>query len=350
MMMKKAFLIVTITAVSLFVPMHKSGIQLVSADIMVQFVFNNGEGPSDTVYCSKNDYEKIDKIFQSKNINTAHRHLRSTKYHHPPRTDTIETVSRELRTYSRYCKNYCAKYAPGTCRTTNCLGYRRRHRRRSLNKRAPSDPVDHTVTCREGLIYVHTKLNELISKKSISNSCQRFINNHTRIATCYDDVVYGEVEGYRIWNLSANATNSTNNNSTMIATSNNGNAYGNTPSSLLFESYIMDTSGRSGYAFCRSTTFNVEVMTNECVDRVQIIIEGPHQYHLDRTDSDMPFTVFTTTTNTTTSGKTKVITNMGKMIIQMGQTVPHVGIYNITILPDSILTKKKQFDFSILDC
>jgi hypothetical protein len=46
--------------------MYESGVQVVTADIVVQFVFNKGEGPSAKAYCTKSENEKIDKIFKWK--------------------------------------------------------------------------------------------------------------------------------------------------------------------------------------------------------------------------------------------------------------------------------------------
>ena len=330
--------IITKTCIILLLSLYESVIQEVSADIMVQFVFNNGESPNDTVYCSKSDNEKIDKIFQWKSIN--HRHLRRATTDDYHTTNTNEAMTRELRTYPRSCKNYCAYYATGTCRATNCLGYGGR----SLGKIGKSDTSggNQAEKCKEGLTITQMKLNELISKNSVSNSCKLFLQNTTRTSTCYDDVVYGEVEGYRIWNLT-----STNSNSTSTINS-NGNAYGQRSSSLLFESYTMNTGsgssgGGGGYAFCRTTVFNIEVMTNECVDHAHITIRGPNQYHIDRTESYIPFTIFSSTTTDSLN------INQKKQIL-MGQTVPYIGTYNVTIVPDGIATKMKQFDFSILDC
>jgi hypothetical protein len=241
-----------------------------------------------------------------------------------------QNSTRELRTFSNYCKNYCANYATGTCRATPCLGYRRR----SLNKSGNSTK-DHAKTCQEGIAATQIQLNELITKNSISDSCKLFINNITRTSTCYDDVVYGEVEGYRVWNLTAD--------SNVTNTSGNGNAYGIRAPSLLFESYTMNTVD-GGYAFCQTTVFNIEIMTNACVDHAQITVHGPNQYHFDRKESYSPFTLFTsstTTDNTDINQKSKIL---------LGQTLPYVGTYNITIVPDGIRTKTKQFDVTILDC
>lgn len=312
MMSLGSYVLFTITTLSLL-SIYESAFQLVSAEIMVQFVFNNGQSPSSMTSCSKTDIEKIDKIFNA----IYRRNLRSTattdEY---PTSSRIETVPRELRTVPKYCKNYCANYAPGTCRTTKCLGYRR-----SL-KASKATQLDNT--CNESLTSINKQLDELISKNAVSSTCKIYLSNSARNTTCNDDVVHGEVEGYRIWNTTSTGSN------------------GKKSPNVLFESKDMAT-GSGGYAFCQTTVFNIEVMTNECVDNAQMIVRGPNKYYSNRREGFIPFTIFTSSSTDNTD------IQKGKIML-MGQKVPRIGTYIVTIIPDGISTKMKQFDFTILDC
>jgi hypothetical protein len=201
------------------------------------------------------------------------------------------------------------------------MGYRRSLGRVGRNEQ--SVPVNVAKTCSESLTLMQTQLDALISNNMVSAPCQLFLKNSTRVATCYDDVVYGEVEGYRIWNLTSSSR-------------------GQSSPYILHESDNMNIDS-GGYAFCKRTVFNVEVMTNDCVENVQIITLGPKSYKLDRTEGYQPYTVFSGTTSDNTDIST------GKIIL-LGHTMPCVGSYSVTIIPDGIPTKKKQFNFTILDC
>lgn len=301
--------IFTIIVISSLLSMYESVIKVVSADVMVRYVFNNGVSPKADTYCSDSDNGKIDEIFK---LGSNRRHLRHN--------NAKEAMPRELKTYPRYCKNNCVKYAPGTCRATNCLGFRRSLNR--VGRREASVPAEHAQTCSESLTTIQKQLDELILKNLVSNTCKVFLKNSTRTSACYDDVVYGEVEGYRIWNLTSSRS-------------------GKSSPFILYESDNMTISG--GYEFCKRTVFNVEIMTNDCVDDLKIIAEGPRGYDLERTEGYIPYTLF--------SGTTSDNTDPSKGSISLlGNTLPYVGSYTITVIPDFMQTKSKQFVFKILDC
>lgn len=307
-----------LVAMAALLSMYETAIAIVSADIMVKYIFNNGLSPSANVYCSDTDYVQVDAIFTFENVNR--RQLRDSSISTLNKLNTKGTMSRQLPTYPRYCKNYCAKYVSGTCRATRCVGYRRSLRQGERNEQSVS--VNMAKTCTESLRFMQTQLDTLISNNLVSPPCQLFLQNSTRTATCYDDVVYGEVEGYRIWNVI--------------------NGSGNVPPHILHESDHM-TSGSGVYSFCKRTVFTIEVMTNDCVEHVQINVQGPKSYKLDRTESMKPYTVFSGTTNDNTDR------SAGKIEL-WGHTMTHAGSYNVTIIPDRLPSKKKQFDFILLDC
>ena len=314
----KLLCISNLTAIVSLLLMHEfATFNCVSADIMVRFIFNNGVSPSSNTSCSDVDYDKIDTIFSFENVNR--RHLR---YSNLPgnENNAKDTTPRELRSFSRTCKKHCSQYASGTCRATNCVGYRRALSRVERNEQSVS--VNVAKTCSESLNVMQTQLDALISNNLVSAPCQLFLKKSNRISTCYDDIVYGEVEGYRIWNLTSSG--------------------GKTSPYKLHESDNM-TVGSGGYSFCKRTVFNVEIMTNPCVENVQISTVGPRRYKLDRTEGYQPYTVFSGTTSDNTDIST------GRIIL-LGTTMPYVGSYHVTVVPDGIPTKKTQFDFTILDC
>ena len=275
-------------------------IQVVSADIMVKVVFNNGNNMTSDAYCSPTDFEKIDEIFTWENVNR--RHLRRTSY------DSY--ASRELATYSTICKNYCKGFARGTCRATRCVGYRRSLSRVRRNEQA--------TTCSVGLSSVQTQLNTLISDNLVTNTCKTFLSSSTRNATCLDEVVYGEVEGYRIWNTTTSSS-----------------------PHIIYESDNMTLEG--GYSFCKRTKFNVEIITNDCVENLRMVLRGPDNYVRDRTEGFIPYTLFKSSSNDNTD-----ISN-GKVVLS-GNTLDDVGSYSVTAIPDGTSRKKTQFKFTLLNC
>ena len=280
--------------------MYEHAVRLVSAAVVVRYVFNNGESYNSNAFCTKNDDAKLDAIF-----NTFYRRsLRATTTVEHPSINTNQTASRGLKTYPSYCKNYCARFAAGTCRVSRCKGYRR-----SLQT------VNPETTCKQGLGAVTRQIDELISNDLVSGPCKVFLKNSTRNATCWDEAVYGEVTGYKVWNLTDAPT-------------------------VAFKNQNFNS---SVYSFCKSTVFNIEVQTNACVESLEITVVGPRSYKIHRSEAHQPFTVFSSSVDDNTDPAN------GKVVL-VGRSMYYTGIFNVTVVPDGSSDRTKKFSFAVLDC
>jgi hypothetical protein len=299
---------------------------------MVRFLFNNGKPPSSSQTCTSQDNDKIDEIFRYR---YNRRYLRSnenmvnetaarnyiltneTTFPNPPGFVVNETVSRKLG-YPRYCKDNCAGYQPGSCRATNCIGYRRElenendeHHDRGLQ----------VSSCSTVLSAIQGKLNTLISKNQVSNSCKSFISAPI-IKTCTDDIVYGELETIKVWDV------------------------GNPSSPTLMGSYnaqnlVYPTKAwpppASSISFCRSKKITIEAIMNPCV-----MVTSFHMYLND--DWWNPFHI----NNQQTSLPYSLFGNNGNQM--NGRQWLNVGTYVLDVKPDWWIWKEKRFIFTVMNC
>jgi hypothetical protein len=277
---------------------------LVSAEIMIRFIFNDGRAPSifEGTYCSSTENSLINTIFDLKNLlGRRHRQLRSTSGTNSTSsavTLTPHTDTRELA-YPRKCKDNCAGLATGTCRATDCVGYRRRELMDEIDGKGP-DERSLVEQCPALVELVHTKLDAL----SISSTCRKFLDKSKRSTTCLDDIIYGEIEGVRLWKVS-----------------------------LLWSTVLQDRMPSSGYSFCRGTSFNLESINNDCVENALMVLKGPNNYEYTNLQTNAPYTLFN---------------DLG--ITMLGQKVPTAGEYTLSITPDGLDYKKKTFTFTVKNC
>jgi hypothetical protein len=244
---------------------------MVSADQMVRYIFNNGIEPS-TPPCTSTENAMIDALFLPKT--SRRRHL----------TVSSNSTARELVTRSAYCKQNCLGIK--SCRATGCLGYDGTIKNRKLS------------VCDNVIVSINQKLDTL----PVSASCKGYIHKDKRKSECYDDVRYGEVLGAKLWTIS-----------------------GSTQTSVDLPS--------SGYSFCRSKTFNIEGIVNECVDVTGFRLNGPNGYTAGRFENNIPYTFFG-------DDGTKYFAG----------TVPHTGLYTLIIKPDNYSEKQKTFTFTVNNC
>ena len=274
---------------------------------MIRFIFNDGRAPSvfDGTYCTSTENTLIDSVFDLKSLLGIRRQLRAPSANGASPTSsaimtvptTSKTESREL--YPRKCKNNCAGLATGTCRATDCVGYRRRE---LTDKR---DGVDtdrdlQEAQCPALVELVHSKLDAL----GISSTCRKFLDKSKRVTTCLDDVIYGEIEGVRLWQVS------------------------------FFRSTVLQESmPSSGYSFCKSTSFNLESINNDCVDNALMVLKGPNNYEYINHETSDDYTLFQ---------------DFG--ITMMGQKMTTPGVYTLSITPDGFEYKEKTFTFTVKNC
>jgi hypothetical protein len=217
----------------------------VSAEVMIRVIFNNGRPPSifEGTYCSSTENTLINAIFDLKKLLGLRRELRTRSATNVTSsavtlTSTTSNVdSREL--YPKKCKDNCAGMASGTCRATDCAGYRRRE----LMDEKDGERKDRYLQeehCPALVELVQSKLDAL----QLTSTCRNFLDKSKRVTTCLDDVIYGEIEGVRLWKVS-----------------------------LLWSTVLQERMPATGYSFCKSTTFNMESINNACVENALMVHE-----------------------------------------------------------------------------
>jgi hypothetical protein len=272
----------------------------VSAEIMVRFVFNDGRAPSmwEGTYCSSSENTLIDAVFDLKNLLGLRRNLRTSLSNTTSSAETsVEETEEARELYPRKCKNNCAGIASGTCRATDCLGYRRRD---LTAGRDHNDRDLQQTQCPALVELVHSKLDALL----VSPTCRKFLDKSKRVSTCFDDVIYGEVQSVRLWKVS-----------------------------LFWPTVLQDSMPSSAYSFCRSTTFNFEAINNDCVDHALMELTGPNNYVYTSYRTYAPY---------------KLFNDLG--FTMTGQRMAAAGEYSLSITPDGFEYKKKTFTFTLKNC
>jgi hypothetical protein len=329
-------LLSSVIATSLFILSQKNFVaaedEVIVKERMVRFLFNNGNTPSSSQTCTSQDNAKIDEIFKYR---YSRRYLRSaenmvnetaarnyyltneTTFTNPPDFLVNGTVSRELQTYPRYCQNNCAGYKAGCCRATNCIGYRRELKNEKFEHR---DRDLQVADCSTVLTAIQNKLNNLVWNNQVSSSCKNYINAPI-IKTCTDDVVYGVLEGVKVWEVSnpSSPTLLGSFDANSIPLSKNG-----MPASRI--------------SFCRSKKITIEAVMNPCVLITSFWMYYQSDWysppvHVNNEQKSLPFSLY------------------GNSNGQMnGKQWLKAGWYSLDIKPDWWNWKEKRFVFTVNDC
>jgi hypothetical protein len=153
---------------------------------------------------------------------------------------------------------------------------------------------------------MNDKLNLLVTTNAVSLSCKEYLNPSLRSASCYDDVIYGEIENIRLWDMSK------------------------------AQPTLITDNMQNGHTICKSLNFNIEAKVNPCVDLAYFKTVGPTgEIIRENTDYDLPYSAF---------GKVTTGSNMLKAKMQ------DVGVHTLTIAPDGFDSKKKIIQFNIINC
>lgn len=388
---------------------NKSG-GMVTAERMIRLIFNNGKLPGQYNACSDYEYQRfIDPIFAKINITatittsinnvittitnttstminsmTANGNVRTRRLQRLPTNQQQQQQSHRRtapKKYPNYCKDNCAGYVKGTCRATNCVGYRRQHQYRSLESEENDDEEDndndddedyddmdeeehYSMTCEEQINDIHKALDKLIRPTSyysyysntISTSCQRFITKSKRKAECYDDVIYGEIMSFTFWNMNYPKS--------YHGGSSSWSSYSTPPRIKIKENVTTD-----GLNVCHNIPLNIEANINSCVNVVHFKIRGWNNtsstgtimggnmknatmtnqtntnikmYHnssnllmkYERIDDRHPMYLFDTTIYANTKG--------GRYLLP--------GSYTLTATPDRFRSKQRTLRFNVITC
>jgi hypothetical protein len=250
------------------------------ADRMIRVVFNKGKLLSTNQSCTQNDNVLIDKIF-SVNTSSYRRNLRSFDH---------ENEIRRLAPI--YCKNNCKGYVEGTCRATNCLGYRRK-----LTTTNPIVDTINNITCSAQVQLLNATLNTLVSTNAVTSTCKKFLNT-PRNFSCYDDVMYGVIEYIRVVD---------NKNET------------------LYDDEDSDNDDVK-LSICKSVPFRIIVEVNSCVDNLESKYSGPLGNYTIPT-SKFPFLF--------------VISSFALLF---------PGNYTMQYIPDGFISKSKTLKLELRKC
>jgi hypothetical protein len=282
------------------------------AERMIRMIFNSGISPTADTFCSSSDNAHIDKIFHPIKRERYLREAMMTTSDNNESTDTEITdrhVDREL--WPTYCKNNCAGYTTGTCRATNCVGYRKKNRRQTQ-----------TLTCDDQVQTVHAELDLLMTTK-LSSTCALYLKRENRIAECFDDVIYGAVENFVLWkslkfNKDYNPGKSAKPGQQAFTLVNNLKSQGTVT---------------NGFTICHYDRINIEAVVNPCVKFINSTLTNPTGFTVSRTDGAIPYTVFGNDQNT-----------------PLGRELPQLGTYTFTAIPDNMNYKKTSISFNVTRC
>ena len=179
--------------------------------------------------------------------------------------DDDEDDGRRLMTYSKRCRDACKFYAAKTCRTTGCVGYRRRKLQKSKRairmlanrKLDETENGDDEAICAGGMAALNSDLDNLLPQ--LSEGCRSVVQN-MRAVSCFDDVRFALVESFSLWNADTDT--------------------------------IVQANIQNNTSFCyTNSTMNIEAVTNACVDEMDLSIKGPVS-QLHNIESSGPFSIF----------------------------------------------------------
>jgi hypothetical protein len=277
--------IVTALAMVLHVPVT------VNADRLVRFLFNDGKNDTDSGSCNMMDDILVDGIITLSGYNfTYARKLRSSSY-----------ATRNLQYYPPKCRRVCEGFADGTCRATDCVGYRRNLAETSDVSRDLSSGK--SFSCDTQVNFINTELDKLVNNSLVSVSCQTLLSKKRRW-DCYDDVIYGVVERMVLWQVNTSRT---------IANSN-----------------------FSGQSICSNTRVDFEPITNTCVDVLFSTVTGPNGFYKNSTRSDFHVTPITKSIFGSENPQ------------ESGIVFPFPGEYTVRSVPDGLQYKAMTIPFTVM--
>ena len=272
----------------------------VSAVNEIRFILNNGFSPFNASGCFlASEVNAINEAFgyqrrslRSKDIEPTSSEERSLQL--------FSGIFYDEKTSTSYCKNICAGIAPGCYWKRGCVGFRALE----VKDEKEDDRTLSDMSCSTEIDQLHTKL-DAVREQVQTASCKNFLSREKRSASCYPNVVYGQIEGARIWNITSDTIQSP------VATILPG---GNT-------------------TICKSMKLNMESLNQLCVVTTKLIISGPNGYKRSKYEGVTPMAVF---------GDTGTVFNAA--------TLPHIGKYTFLIIPDGHESKQKSFTINVKNC
>jgi hypothetical protein len=204
-------------------------------------------------------------------------------------------MNAQRQLFAASCKYKCRGFTRGQCMVTDCMGYRRDLSYDEIEAR----DLTWQSECPGDIARIKNDLTKIIP--SVSPPCQALLKAPSSV-TCYNDVVYAEIESYTLWDSTTNT--------------------------------VLQSNFTSGSSICSKQTINIEAVPNDCVDAVQLELKGPYAV-VQKFSNVGPFTLF---------GHSS--TNSSDLL---GRRLP-VGKYTIypTLLGSEM--KMKSFSFTVKFC
>ena len=273
-------------------------VNTVSADRTVVVLFNNGV-PQDGA-CNETELLKTQDILTASGLNTTYglRQLRGVDADDMTEAMLLSTDEghRALPVWPKKFKSVCSGFATGSCQESDCKGYRRRHLAAQGDRNLLSGAA---FSCTQQVGYINNELTKLAKSNKISAKCKNFISMSRNI-TCYDDIIYGVVEYFKVWYA------------------------GSSPEKNPIEEY-------KGQDICRGRPLTFEAVTNDCVDFLFTSLTGPNGFYKENMENRRPFTVYCDSDET-----------------YDGRVFNHVGQYEVTAIPDGFIDKTVSLKFNVV--
>jgi hypothetical protein len=294
-----AFLVVNVLA---------HAVHFVQAETRLRMVLNNGI-VSPNITCNANDLALINQAFEKplnrRNLRGVQRALNNDQ------SDVFnagnhfeEDDHRDLQKSLSQCRNECGYLEPGVyCFKTGCQWYRVGDRK--LQYSWGSGVLSNSTLCTTTTQSINNDLDFLVSQRLVSTSCQALLNA-TRKIKCFEDVMYGVVEEFRVLDSDTD------------------------------KFVLEELDGQM--AICNNKPLNFQVDVNACVERVDIVI---YNGKTSRIRAQKSF-------NTTLPGPYSVygINGTNKLDF-LGEYFP-VGLYKIQATPDGNSNKTRTRHFNIV--
>ena len=278
----------------------------VIAENVIRYLFNNGV-PNSALICNATDWAKIDPFFD--NVKSTRRSLRQVNTISQARTLDFEmdiigqhnVKERDLQTHTAaYCKRECEGIASRQyCKASGCTWY---VVRRNLGDNMSERDLQSTW-CTNTANSINSQINNLVATKQLSGPCINLMNAPRKIE-CLDDIIYGVVEHFNIWNADTDV--------------------------------MIKKDARNGYSVCGANVrLNIEARTNPCVVAVKTELRGPNGYYATNDEAKVPYTIFG---------------NSGAKVYNMYGNILQPGSYTIKAVPDGDTTKTKEMTFTVANC
>jgi hypothetical protein len=168
-------------------------ISIATAERVIRFSFNNGVALPGGETCNADDNVLIDAIF-ARNTTVRHR----TRRRNSDTAVNNNQYHRQMPTWPTKCREDCRGQESGYCRASGCQGYRR-HRAAAETEEEDSGRDLLTIPCVDEILDMNNQLDALVAGNQVSPACQRILNS-TRFPLCYEDIIFGVVERFTLWN------------------------------------------------------------------------------------------------------------------------------------------------------